>query len=297
MFFHYFPVFPMTFRRLIFAATIVLLQLGCSNSNQPTKIDGKDSVTQDETSGEYELVWHWEDDFDGEEKEKLMDWIEQTYAAVKRKIGAYPFDVHVFFHRIDGYGEPVPWAHTKRGNHQSVHFHVDMSFSLQEFLSDWTAPHEISHLAIPFLGKNNSWFAEGFATYLQYQVMLEMNKMDSLTLQQKYADRLTKAKSDYLTENPVALQAMDYSKEHRYSTMYWGGVSFFYHADQLLQLDYNTSFCELVGSYLHCCRLEGQNLQELMRAFDDELGDSVFVPLLDAYQSIPGLELVPVIWP
>ena len=128
------------------------------------------------------IAWHWEDHFTPVEKEKLVDWLEQTTEAVQSTLGTYPFTIHFYMHRRDYANEPVPWAHTSRGSEQAVHFHVDPNYELKEFLADWTAPHEISHLSIPFLGKENSWFAEGYATYLQCQVMYTMGEYNQQSL-------------------------------------------------------------------------------------------------------------------
>ena len=113
------------------------------------------------TDQEIQIVWHWEDRFSRQEQQKLKKWLFTITYGVEQTLGIYPFEVHYYIHRRNFASEPVPWANTDRNYKQSVHFHVDPSFSFQEFIDDWTAPHEISHLSIPFVGRNQSWFSEG----------------------------------------------------------------------------------------------------------------------------------------
>ena len=83
---------------------------------------------------------------------------------MERSIGSYPFTVTYYLSRKDNASEPVPWANTVRSGEQAVEFYVDPSYDLSEFLADWTAPHEISHLSIPYVGRSNMWFSEGYAS-------------------------------------------------------------------------------------------------------------------------------------
>jgi len=118
------------------------------------------------------VKWKWEDKFSQTEQDSLKLWINTTMKGIEDLVGAYPFEISIYFHKSKSTREPVLWAHTVRGEEQAVHFYVNPTyFSYQDFISDWTAPHEISHLILPFLGKQNSWFAEGFASYMQYRVM------------------------------------------------------------------------------------------------------------------------------
>jgi len=229
--------------------------------------------------------WNWVDDFSETEKEKLISWVSETQQSVKSKIGNYPFVVHYYFHKISNAKEPVPWAHTKRYPDQEVHFHVDPNFSLQEFINDWTAPHEISHLALPFLGKTNSWFAEGFASFMQYQIMKEMGIINQNELNKKFKIKFDENLKSYDSDLPMIDRAKQIRKKHNYPGMYWGGASFFYAWNQKLSKESNTGLCQLFDSYLQCCRMEDKTLEDIVYSLDRISGKTYGVELLTEFKT------------
>ena len=214
------------------------------------------------------IQFHYEDSFSPEEKKKVEKWLNMTAKATQDVLGAFPFVLNFYIHRSDDAGEPVPWAHTQRTADQGVHFHIDPSYSLSEFLKDWTAPHEISHLAIPFVGKSNSWFAEGFATYMQNEILLAMGECTQTDIDEKFASKLNNARPYYQVDEPFAEVAMSLRKKHKYPEMYWGGALFFIQLDQLLKKENDISLCDLFQEYEVCCRLSDKNLSQVLNSFD-----------------------------
>lgn len=235
-----------------------------------------------------DIVYHWKDRYSPEEQEKLKAWIERTVAAVQRRVAQYPFDVHVFFHRSDRGGEPVPWAHTRRLRRQEVHFHVSPEFPLQRFVDDWTAPHELSHLLIPYLGKRNAWFAEGFASYMQYQVMHEMGVLSDAELEDRYRNRITRAARNYrLDEMPFAEAAPKLRRQREYPTMYWGGAAYFLGVDHALRRN-GDSLLRVLTAYVACCRMRTHGLSGLVTELDRLADSGVFSTALKDLRNRPG---------
>ena len=90
-------------------------------------------------------------------------------------------------------------------------------------MNDWTAAHELSHLLLPYLGRDNSWYAEGFASFMQYQILHAMNLLSKSAIDTEYQRRLDKAESNYTFDQlPFALAAKKLRAQHKYPTMYWG---------------------------------------------------------------------------
>ena len=129
------------------------------------------TVSFQSPKAELKVEYIWEDDFSASETKKIEAWLGGVSEAVAQTFGLYPFTVKLYIHRSSA-KEPVPWAETSRNGEQAVHFYVDPSYSLQDFQMDWTAAHEISHLSIPFVGRSNMWFSEGYASYWQWQILL-----------------------------------------------------------------------------------------------------------------------------
>jgi len=237
---------------------------------------------------EAELTFHWEDRFSQAEQQKLTRWLTETHRALVELVGPLPFTTHLYMKRTSA-AEPVPWAHTERSNIQGVHFHVDPSFSLQAFRKDWTAPHELSHLILPYVGRNNSWFAEGFASYMQYQVMHQMGVLSTQAMKKRYSKNLSKAKGRYAyTHMPFAKAAAQLRAERNYPTMYWGGAAFFLQADDALKSRGQAGLVEALRRYTHCCRMRGDTLATVVSSLDELSGGTEVSELLSTFRNRAG---------
>jgi len=235
------------------------------------------------------VKFDWHDAFTSEEQTKLTQWITSTVAGVEALVGPYPFDVHVRLYRIDGAREPVPWANTRRGSIQGVNFHVDPSFDLEAFQRDWTASHELSHLILPYLGRKHSWFAEGFASYMQYQVMMATNQLSASDANQRYLTRLNRARRDYRYDDaPFVSAAPKLRQERKYPVMYWGGAAYFLQIDDALAASSNTSLIAVLRDYFQCCRSNRKTFRNLISDLDRLSGGSQFSQRLETFRTRPG---------
>lgn len=235
------------------------------------------------------LDFHYADRFDPEERDRLEAWVTETAAALAALVGGFPFPVQVTFHRRDGASEPVPWAHTRRGRTQGVDLHVDPGYPQQDFRRDWTAPHELAHLVLPYLGRRHAWFAEGFASYLQYPVMVEMGVMSPAAADAAYRARIDRARSDFGDlPQPFAAAAPRLRAEGRYPTLYWGGAAYFIEADARLRDAGHPGLVALLADYLGCCRQPRATPRSLADTLDRLSASTVFSDLLDAFETQPG---------
>ncbi len=240
-------------------------------------------------SARAELQFHWQDAFSAEEKSGLTAWITETQEALESLVGTPPFEVHIFFHRIDGAREPVPWAHTERSDIQGVHFHVDPRFPMSDFRRDWTAPHELSHLVLPYLGSKHAWFAEGFASYMQYQVMGVMGELTAAQVARSYQRKLQRSEQNYgYPDSPFAAAAKRLRAERKYPVMYWGGAAYFLRVGQELDQSPGQGLIATLKSYLTCCRQDEDDLQALLAELDRLAGSDAFNRNLQRFRSVPG---------
>lgn len=240
-------------------------------------------------SAHAQLQFEWRDRFSEHEETMLTDWLQQTYAALQEAVGPLPFDVLIYFHRADRGSGPVPWAHTQRGSRQGVHFYVNTRQSARSFLSDWTASHELSHLVIPYLGERHAWFAEGFASFMQFQVMRQLGVIDQGEMMKRYLVRFEKARSRYTYDDvPFAEAAPQLRSQGQYPTMYWGGALYFWQVNQALQQQGEGDLIAVLREYLACCRMRRQGLQGLTKQLD-QLSDTVlFTSTLTEFRSRAG---------
>lgn len=235
-----------------------------------------------------ELVWHWQGRFDEEERGRLTQWVGETVAGIETLVAPYPFDVHITFYRSEPGDSPVPWANTVRSRRQGVNFHVDAERTLEEFFADWTASHELSHLLIPPVGRSNAWFAEGFASYMQYQVMRAMRIIDDEQMRDRYSAKIGKARQAYdLHHMPFVDAAGELVARREYPTMYWGGALYFMQVDRLLQ-HRGSSLLEVLREFVACCRLETRGFNALLRQLDRIAGEPLFSERLSVMRTRPG---------
>ncbi len=246
------------------------------------------------TSAVAELKFHWPDSFENHHKTKLVSWISQTNAGLTQLVGPLPFTTHIYFHRTDNAREPVPWAHTQRSPMQAVHFYVDPAYPLQDFLDDWTAPHELSHLVLPYVGENYAWFAEGFASYMQYQVMIAMGVLNEQEAAARYKTRFQRAAGRYdLPSLPFAEAASVLRSRGQYPTLYWGGAVYFWQVDTHLQTSANTSLIASLRTYVQCCRQKTRQLTQLLKSLDDITQSSLFSERMKHFETQLGFPIFP----
>lgn len=240
-----------------------------------------------------ELIWQWEAEFTTAERSKIESWLQQTHAAVERYAGPFPFPVRLLIHRRDGAGEPVPWANTWRGEPQSINFHVNADYAEQDFLDDWTGPHEFAHLLLPYLGRDNSWYAEGFASYLQHSIMVELGVIDEAEARRRRGLKIDRAVSRLEdADEPMLMSIPDLKREHSYPTMYWGGALYFERVDARLQEE-GSSLQGVIAEFLRCCRMQRRSLDELTAVLDATGSTKAFSIEMDMMRKTPGVPARP----
>lgn len=275
---------------------IFVLMLGfisCGATNNEGIDESENTVEPNDENvtpyGDYLLHWQYIDDFTEEEEEKLQTWIETVVEANTRVLGQYPFDIWFSFHKSDNEDKPVTFGHTDRGEIQGVQFYVCADYSLEEFLENWTAPHEISHLSIPFCGKNNKWFSEGYATYLSRQTLIEMGYMTHAEFDSMYLSKIHGFMDAYCSTTKTHLEVSDSLLEHyNYPGMYWGSSSFFITADRQLTEKHDMHFIDVVKAYQENGRAEDESLKAVITSFDRIIDDSIFESLMKTYRNEPS---------
>jgi hypothetical protein len=243
------------------------------------------SVTQDQ------FQVHGLSTFKNEQAKILENWLTKGVNATRDTLGVYPtpLALHLYPRKSN---QPVPWAYTRRDGEGSVHLHVDVRFGLTKFVEDWTIYHELAHMALPYLGEEYRWFSEGFASFMQYQIMAQAGLLKGKLDEQyraKISPHLRWFDSD-LTAASIATRLMD---NQQYPAAYWGATYFFMTADQLLIKRHNTTLTELISHYQDCCRTSDNNLSDVVDSLDAILDDPFFSHLLKQYENAPARDLYP----
>jgi hypothetical protein len=196
---------------------------------------------------------------DGEQRTKLRDWLAHVARAVLSAYGRLPLpDVQVLMipvsDRVGARGRAVQFGQSIRGEGNALELLVDPARPVAEFVADWTAVHELSHLMHPYLGDRGSWLAEGLATY--YQNILRA-RAGLLTPAQAW-DRLYegfKRGAAAAGKGTLDQAAANMQRTHAYQRVYWAGAAYWLTVDRDLrrasenQLDLETA----LSRFRDCC--------------------------------------------
>lgn len=266
-------------RSITYPLFLLLLLVACGQ-NQPQSIP-----LIAEEKQEFGLKWVYVDSFDLAEKKKLESWISEIYDVTSKTIGPYPFDVSIHFFRSEN-GNPVSFGLAKAVEAgRQAHFYVNPSASLADLRADWTAPHELSHLSIPFFGKKDKWFTEGFATFLSRQLLMEMDYYTQASFDSLYTSRIYEDSRHYTSTTLKFPEASDsLFGDHIYGPVYWCGASYFYILDKRMRDEKNKRFVDLIKEYQLCCRDTKETLNEVVVSLDKILNETWCQDLLKFYQ-------------
>ena len=147
-------------------------------------------------------------------------------------------------------------------------------------------------MALPFLGPEYRWFSEGFASYMQYQVMAQAGVLKG-TLAERYSSKINPQlrwfNSD-LTAASIAKRLMD---NKQYPAAYWGSAYFFVLADNKLQKHHQISLPQLIRLYQDCCRAQDHNLEEVLTSLDGMIEDKLFSQLMNEFKTAPAKTVYP----
>lgn len=232
----------------------------------------------------------------------LQGWAVEAAQATVLPSGRFPLrSARVEVREIDSRSSsPVPWGQTSRRDDVSILLYVRRGASHEQLRADWTAVHEFSHLAHPYLGQRGRWLAEGLASYHQNLLRARAGLLapDEAWRRLDAGFRRGEAVRDGAT-----LEAMG---RQRGGTMrvYWAGAAYWLEMDLTLRRDHDTTLQGVLDRYAQCC-LDGTahmapedfvvaldraaGVELFARRYRDYAGSTVFPSLADSYRVL-GIE-------
>jgi len=215
------------------------------------------------------------------QKLKIRQWIEQTVDPVISVYGYFPQpQPQVLVVSIGARNEAVVTAHVIRGGGLAVVFYIDETRPLQEFMDDWTATHEFSHMLVPYVSSRDRWLSEGLASYYQNVLRARDGRLSETQAWQKLYDGFQRGKNG--TNGGSLAQA---TRKGRGSTMrvYWSGAALMLMADMQLRetTDGRQSLDTALQSLSACCMANGKTwrARELFEQLDELTGTDILTGL------------------
>ena len=226
------------------------------------------------------------------DREFLLEWISKEAAMVQSVIGefAYPH-VQVMMvpnTRSPGKPQPAPEAYVTRGGGPALRLMINQRRPQEEFIADWTATHELSHLFLPFINPDDAWLYEGVASYYQnvirarFGLMSQEEAWENMALGFRRGFLQAKGQEISLRE---ATQLMYMGDPHE--RVYWTGAAMMLHAD--IDLRKNTanewSLDRVLREFNQCCNSDsrGWSAAEVLQTFDKISQTTIFSSLMSRY--------------
>jgi hypothetical protein len=184
----------------------------------------------------------------------LQRWVEEAARATVSPSGQFPLrEARVQVRETDSRdSSPVPWGQTSRRDDVSVLLYVRRDATFEQLRADWTAVHEFSHLAHPYLGERGRWLAEGLASYQQNVLRARAG----LLAPEETWRRLDAGfrRGERVGSGP----SMEELSRSRGGTMrvYWAGAAYWLEMDLALRRDHDMTLDAVLDRYAQCC-LEG----------------------------------------
>lgn len=153
---------------------------------------------------------------------ELVEWIRRCASIVAGYYGTFPVPaVTIRIATVDGAG--VRNGHASADPAPEINVRVGRSVSREELLRDWVLVHEMTHLALPEVGRAHAWLAEGLATYVEGVARAQAGNLDARELWQEDVASMPKGVPQ------AGDEGLDHT--HTWGRTYWGGAIFCLAAD------------------------------------------------------------------
>ena len=223
----------------------------------------------------------------------IMEWVQATATDVSLAYGYYPNpspQVLVIPVSSSRSSSPVPFGRVVRDGGETVELFVNPTRPQSEFMNDWTATHEFSHLMHPYLQGEYRWITEGLAQYYQNILLTRSGAYDEVQAWQKIYVGLKRGRDSRpeLSPNEAASGRVRSGR----MKLYWSGAAIALMADVTLRerSDGEESLDTVLQRFQECC-LPSKEVWTGPRFFaklDSLASEPVFMPLYRRYADTAG---------
>ena len=224
-----------------------------------------------------------------------IDWVREAAVNVTLAYGRFPNPaarVVVFPMASSPWrsSSPVYFGRVVRDGGETVELLIDPGRPAADFYSDWTATHELSHMMLPYLRRQQRWLSEGFAQYYQNLLLARAGRYSETEAWQKLYDGLERGRASVPNLSPN--QAAGGGERNSRMKIYWSGAALALLADvELRRRSAGQESLDSVLDQLQRCCLPAQGTWSGRRLFaklDSFLDQPLFIPLYDRHADTAG---------
>ena len=241
-------------------------------SSRAISVFGDFSYREIEVPGATLRVTLLQGETSADDREKLLRWLKAAAMNVVRTYGRFPNpSPQVVVVPVGSFGRSaVPFGRVIRDGGEAIQFFVNPDRPLADYVGDWTATHEFSHLLLPYVASRQKWISEGFASYYQNVLMARSGAYSEQRAWQKLHEGFERARAEPLTSPNSA------TMRRSRMMVYWSGAAMALMADvELRRRDPDSSLDSLLSELQACCLPSDRTWtgEELFSELD-ELGDT-----------------------
>ena len=205
-----------------------------------------------------QFLLDWRGEFSDAQRTKLKSWMTSVGDTVSLLYGELPRDEIRIALKPYPSRSAVPFARVLRNEPEGVLFYINPDYPIEDFISDWTAYHELSHLFIPYPGIADIWFSEGLASYYQNILQVRAGLLTPEQARQKLSAAFGRGRDD---DDHADLSLGELSavmrERHAFMRVYWSGALYFLDADiRLRRLDNPMTLDDVLREFASCCLLQ-----------------------------------------
>jgi hypothetical protein len=155
-------------------------------------------------------------------------WLTAAAEAVaSSNHGRFPF-AHVVVLVDPVWGRGVPFGMVSRGGGAQALLLLGDNAKVNDVVDDWVAVHELSHLLMPPVGVDESWWGEGLASYNQNILRARTGLMSEAEAWEELREGFERGSSSS-SRGPFTISLAEASRgmhsSGRYLQVYWGGAA------------------------------------------------------------------------
>jgi hypothetical protein len=154
--------------------------------------------------------------------EPLLQWIKRSLGIVSAYYGEFPTR-SLRIQVVPEYGGGVRSGRTWGYHGGFIRVEVGRDVTAVQLMGDWVLVHEMTHLALPDVGDDQSWFSEGLAVYVEG---VAREQAGNRTQQDVFAEQMKQMPRGMPQPGD---QGLDHT--HTWGRTYWGGAMFCLLAD------------------------------------------------------------------
>jgi hypothetical protein len=223
---------------------------------------------------------------------KMRNWLSAQATGVTRVYGRFPnpqVQIVVVAVASSNSKSPVPFGHVIRDQGETIQFFVDPARSAADLAHDWTAAHELAHVALPYISEK--WVAEGFASYYQNVLQARNGRYSEREAWGRLANSFAQAAAGSKNISPNATRQHDFWRARM--MIYWSGAALALHADVALReaAANKESLDSVLARFAACCLPSERTwrARDFFLALDRLSVEPVFVRLYDEFADTKGM--------